>query len=120
MDFDYDRDYKRGWTSGSRGSDVLDRADADGRSKIRGWMDGYLDAATGRAKWHLRDCKGCPEHSRLMKIIPENSGVVNVLIEHGMSDSEALHLWLCENDPGEIYTVTFLAPGLTYPHERVS
>ena len=63
MDLDYNKDYQRGWASGSKGG-VLDRADADGRSAIRAWMDGFLDAATGRTKWHLRDCQGCPEHPK--------------------------------------------------------
>lgn len=39
---------------------ALDRADQRGEPEA--WYDGYLDAAAGREKWHLRDCDGCPDH----------------------------------------------------------
>lgn len=56
----YRKAYNRGWKSANTyGS--LDRADADGRSSDVAWMDGYLDNATGREKWHLLFC---PDHER--------------------------------------------------------
>ena len=57
----YDRDYNRGWKSSGGSADTLDRADADGRSSIKAWMDGYMDYAVGRPKFHLRDCQGCDD-----------------------------------------------------------
>lgn len=52
---DYARDYNRGWKSGTSGaSGALDRADA--RREPEAWYDGYLDAATGREKWHIPNC----------------------------------------------------------------
>jgi hypothetical protein len=57
----YRRDYNNGWDTSARGADdALDRADARGVSHA--WYDGYHDQAAGRPKWHLRDCRGCPEH----------------------------------------------------------
>lgn len=52
----YRSDYNRGWRYSARGSGGLDHADATGLSAREGWMDGYLDYAAGRSKWHLRDC----------------------------------------------------------------
>ncbi len=52
----YRTDYNRGWSS-SRNAAGLDRADADGRSSITAWMDGYLDEAAGREKWHRLNCQ---------------------------------------------------------------
>jgi hypothetical protein len=52
----YKRDYERGW----RSTAGLDRADADGRSDNEAWMDGYLDQAAGREKWHMLNC---PDHN---------------------------------------------------------
>lgn len=47
--------YLAGWRYAARTSD-LDRADADGRSQNSAWMDGYLDRAAGRERWHLLRC----------------------------------------------------------------
>lgn len=52
----YRADYNRGWRYSRTGLDGLDYADRTGLSTREGWMDGYLDFAAGRAKWHLRDC----------------------------------------------------------------
>lgn len=52
---EYRKAYKRGWASAQRGIGGLDRADA--RNEVDAWYDGYLDAAAGREKWHLRDCE---------------------------------------------------------------
>jgi ribosome modulation factor len=56
----YRRDYTRGWRSGQNGVS-LDRADANGNSDNDAWLDGYLDAAAGRTKWHI---PLCPDHDR--------------------------------------------------------
>jgi hypothetical protein len=51
----YAADYNRGWRAGQgAGSGYLDRA--DDRGEPDAWYDGYLDAAAGRTKWHLRYC----------------------------------------------------------------
>jgi len=52
----YTKDYQRGWRYSQTASANLDTADRRGWSKIKGWMDGYLDNAAGRPKWHLREC----------------------------------------------------------------
>lgn len=57
MNSDYAKDYNRGWRYSGTANANLDTADRRGWSRIEGWMDGYLDYATGRAKWHYRDCK---------------------------------------------------------------
>jgi hypothetical protein len=51
----YAKDYNRGWrySATTGGLDIPDRR---GWTRIEAWMDGYLDEATGRAKWHYRDC----------------------------------------------------------------
>jgi len=54
-DAEYTDRYNAGWRYSARGSS-LDAADRKGLSRSEGFMDGYLDQATGRAKWHYRDC----------------------------------------------------------------
>lgn len=56
---EYTEDYNRGWRYSATGTGGLDTADRRGWSRREGWMDGYLDCAAGRAKWHYRDC---PNH----------------------------------------------------------
>lgn len=53
---EYDREsYTRGWRAGINGGGfALDNADA--RNEPNEWYDGYLDAATGREKWHKPFC----------------------------------------------------------------
>lgn len=58
----YRERYLAGWRY-SMNVGSLDRPDQDGRSSDDAWMDGYLDAATGRDKWHLPTCTdhdNCP------------------------------------------------------------
>jgi hypothetical protein len=68
----YVQAYNKGW----RASTTADSMDAaEGRFEARygtnkdqwnAWMDGYLDQAAGREKWHLRECRangGCAEHT---------------------------------------------------------
>ena len=53
---DYNREYNNGWRAGARFSG-LDGIHTDA------WEDGYLDYATDRPKWHLRECTdhdNCP------------------------------------------------------------
>lgn len=48
----YVREYNAGWAAGARGAS---EKWASGTSS-HAWDDGYLDAAAGRAKWHLTWC----------------------------------------------------------------
>ena len=55
--------YRKGWAASARGS-ALDEAEDRyvaryGRAEHDAWLDGWLDYAAGRPKWHLRDC---PDH----------------------------------------------------------
>lgn len=52
----YRGSYNRGWLYSARATIGLDAADRRGYTRDDAWMDGYLDEAAGRAKWHLRDC----------------------------------------------------------------
>ena len=52
----YREAYNRGWGYSARTTTGLDYADRRGYTRDDAWMDGYLDQAAGRAKWHLRDC----------------------------------------------------------------
>jgi hypothetical protein len=56
---DYDMyKYNAGQRSAISGADgCLERADA--RGEVAAWYDGYMDAATGREKWHT---PLCPAH----------------------------------------------------------
>lgn len=56
IDPKYKADYERGWRYSARGSGGLDVADRRGWSRDEGWMDGYLDYAAGRDKWHYATC----------------------------------------------------------------
>jgi len=58
---EYRRSYNRGWRYSRSGTGTLDFADSRGYSNDDAWMDGYLDAAAGRAKWHMVTC---PDHER--------------------------------------------------------
>lgn len=52
---EYRAAYRRGWDTGQRGADgALDRADR--RGEPHAWYDGYMDAATGRERWHMITC----------------------------------------------------------------
>lgn len=58
----YRERYNAGWRYSERVGD-LTRPDADGRSDDDAWMDGYLDAAVGRERYHLAFCAdhdSCP------------------------------------------------------------
>lgn len=60
----YDRAYKRGWASSARAGSLDNCENRESyKAECHGWMDawldGWLDFATGRDKWHLRDC---PDH----------------------------------------------------------
>lgn len=55
-DSEYAAAYNKGWRYSANGAGGLDHADRRGWSRSEGWMDGYLDYAAGRAKWHYRDC----------------------------------------------------------------
>ena len=62
MDKQYKLDYNRGWRTSEKVGN-LDQADRDGRSNNDAWMDGYLDYAAGREKFHLANCtdhNNCP------------------------------------------------------------
>lgn len=52
---DYKRMYNKGWRRSERVGSIPDSANAEDDA----WMDGYLDNATGREKWHLLFC---PDH----------------------------------------------------------
>jgi hypothetical protein len=61
----YAEAYEKGWRS-SAGLGPIDLTERESRFTARygharedAWMDGYLDYAAGREKWHLRDC---PDH----------------------------------------------------------
>lgn len=56
MDPAYRDAYNRGWRYSNTSDAGLDNADRRGWTRDEAWTDGYLDAAAGRAKWHLRDC----------------------------------------------------------------
>src|SRR6266568_378123 len=63
---EYNGHYNRGWQSSQRaarsagnGPSALERA--DDRREPDAWYDGYLDHATGRPKFHSRDCSA-PDH----------------------------------------------------------
>lgn len=49
---EYVRNYNRGWKSTNLefSDDIADDAEREA------WLDGYMDAATGREKWHLLNC----------------------------------------------------------------
>ncbi len=55
----YMQRYNAGWRRSMRVGSIPDSPIADDDA----WMDGYLDYAVGREKWHLRDCAdhdNCP------------------------------------------------------------
>jgi hypothetical protein len=55
------KDYTRGWRSGLYSTGMaLDNADARGEPEA--WYDGYMDAAAGRAKWHIPNCPAHHNH----------------------------------------------------------
>jgi hypothetical protein len=54
----YRERYNAGWRYSERGSS-LDAADARGLTDSEAWMDGYLDMATGRDRYHITFC---PDH----------------------------------------------------------
>lgn len=56
---EYGSAYNRGWRYSATSTASLDYADRRGWSRNDAWLDGYLDYAAGRQKWHLRDC---PKH----------------------------------------------------------
>jgi hypothetical protein len=56
---EYRRSYGAGWRYSQTANANLDYADATGRSANQAWMDGYMDGAAGREKWHLLHC---PDH----------------------------------------------------------
>jgi hypothetical protein len=52
---EYKRDYNAGWRySLTSPAPNLEHADAIDASHA--WLDGYMDAATGRHKWHYLRC----------------------------------------------------------------
>lgn len=51
---EYRADYNKGWRYSGSESASLDHADRIRASDA--WIDGYMDYAAGRPKWHLRDC----------------------------------------------------------------
>lgn len=56
---EYKREYNRGWAASQRfGRDLTGRmrAPLDNPSRSDAYIDGYLDHATGRDKWHLETC----------------------------------------------------------------
>lgn len=63
--YTYEEAYAKGWASSARGGSLErceDRFSGDvrvGPGALDAWMDGWLDYAAGREKWHLRDC---PDH----------------------------------------------------------
>lgn len=58
----YRKDYNAGWRYSHSPNATLNHADAIGASEA--WMDGYLDYAACRSKWHLLLCEGCEEHPK--------------------------------------------------------
>lgn len=58
----YRKSYEAGWRYSQRPSASLDYADRTGKSRDTGWMDGYLDLAAGRPKWHRLNCKDHGPH----------------------------------------------------------
>ena len=52
---EYKRDYRNGWNVSERCSEgALERADE--RNVSHAWLDGYMDYACGRTKYHLMQC----------------------------------------------------------------
>jgi len=56
MDKQYRKDYNRGWRYSETANANLDTADSKGWTDSNAWMDGYLDLAAGRDKWHTPNC----------------------------------------------------------------
>ena len=54
----YRERYNAGWRYSERGSS-LDREDALRHTDNEAWMDGYLDMAAGRERYHMAFC---PDH----------------------------------------------------------
>lgn len=52
---DYRNRYAKGWRYAVRATG-LDNADRRGLTRDDAWMDGYLDQAAGRERWHLLRC----------------------------------------------------------------
>jgi len=52
----YRKSYNAGWRYSQSASANLDYADRTGKSSDDAWMDGYLDLAAGREKWHRLNC----------------------------------------------------------------
>lgn len=60
----YNQAYEKGWRASNRPDHDLDSAEARfrrryGDAQWDAWLDGWMDVACGREKWHLRDC---PNH----------------------------------------------------------
>jgi hypothetical protein len=60
----YNAAYSKGWAAAARTSD-LDAAETrylrrHGHEQRAAWEDGWMDYATSREKWHLRDCPNHP------------------------------------------------------------
>jgi hypothetical protein len=56
----YKREYNRGWNASrayGRAANPSATSPLDRTDRSDDWIDGYLDHATGRDKWHLRDCE---------------------------------------------------------------
>jgi hypothetical protein len=51
---EYTRDYNRGWAAAGRGGTCREW---ESGTSSDAFDCGYLDRATGRVKWHLRDCQ---------------------------------------------------------------
>lgn len=53
---EYRASYSAGWRYAGSATANLDYADSRGLSADTAWMDGYLDRAAGRARWHRLHC----------------------------------------------------------------
>lgn len=51
----YRKMYRKGWNRSEKIGSIPDTPNAENDA----WMDGYLDSATGRERWHLLFC---PDH----------------------------------------------------------
>lgn len=49
--------YDRGWRFSTYTDGDLDDADSKGYTSIPGWIDGYMDAACSRPRWHSAWCR---------------------------------------------------------------
>lgn len=61
MEKEYRKQYEKGWRYSNSANPTLDYADRRGLTKIDAWVDGYMDAAAGREKWHIPNC---PNHNK--------------------------------------------------------